>query len=103
MRKGMERKHRSRKTKILHVKPYELVACSLKRIYLAIKCILFVKCIHISCNQPWMTDKCTWPNVMIKLHTARKPESTEKLMSPQALTTPLRSLFAMYTANQPSG
>ena len=43
-------------------------------------------------------------NATIKLHTAktsRKAESTEKFMSPQALTPPLRSPFAMYTANQP--
>ena len=50
-----------------------------------------------------MDDKRTWQNVMIELHTARNTESTEKLMSSQALTPPLRSLFAMYTANQPSG
>ena len=50
-----------------------------------------------------MDNKRTWQNVMIKLHTARKAESTEKVMSPQALTPPLRFLFAMYTANQPSG
>ena len=50
-----------------------------------------------------MDDKRTRQNAMIKLHRARKAESTEKLMSPQALTPPLRSLFAMYTANQPSG
>ena len=42
-------------------------------------------------------------NAMIELHTARNAESTEKLMSPQARTPPLRSLFAKYTANQPSG
>ena len=53
-----------------------------------------------------MDDKRTWPNATIKLHTAKnskKAKSTEKLMSPQALTSPLRSPFAMYTANQPSG
>ena len=47
-----------------------------------------------------MDDKRTWQNATIELHTARK---AEKLMSPQALASPLRSLFAMYTANQPSG
>ena len=45
-----------------------------------------------------MDDKHTWQNAMIELHTARA-ESTEKLMSPQALTP----IFTMYTANQPSG
>ena len=49
-----------------------------------------------------MDDKRTRQNVMIELHTARKAECTETLMSPQALTPPLRSLFTMYTANQPS-
>ena len=34
---------------------------------------------------------------------ARKAEITEKLMSPQVLTSPLRSLVDTYTANQPSG
>ena len=33
------------------------------------------------------------------LETARKAETTEKLMSSQALTSP----FAIYIANQPSG
>ena len=47
-----------------------------------------------------MDDKRTRQNAMIELHTARK---AEKLMSPQVLTPPLRSLFTMYTANQPSG
>ena len=50
-----------------------------------------------------MDDKRTWQNATIELHIARKAENTEKLMSPQALASPLRSLFAMYTANQPSG
>ena len=50
-----------------------------------------------------MGDKRTWQNAMIELYTARKAESTEKLISPRALASPLRSLFAMYTANQPSG
>ena len=43
-----------------------------------------------------MDVKCTWQNAMIELHTARNAESTEKLMSPQVLTPPLRSLFVMY-------
>ena len=50
-----------------------------------------------------MDDNRTWPNVTIKLHTARKAESTENLMFSQALTSPLRYPFAVYTANQPSG
>ena len=50
-----------------------------------------------------MDDKPTLPNAMIKLHTARNAESTEKVMSPQALMSPLRSPFAVYTAIQPSG
>ena len=37
---------------------------------------------------------------MIKLHTPRKAESTENFISLQALTSPLRSPFATYTANQ---
>ena len=50
-----------------------------------------------------MDDKRTWQNATIELHTARNAGSAEKLMSPQALTPPLRSLFAMYIANQLSG
>ena len=42
-----------------------------------------------------MDNKLTWQNAMIELHTARNAESTEKLMSPQALMPPLRSLFTI--------
>ena len=37
---------------------------------------------------------------MTKLCTERKARNTRKLISPQVLTSPLRSPFAMYTANQ---
>ena len=50
-----------------------------------------------------MSDKCTWPMRCLhvtKLHKGRKTGNIGKLMSPQVLTSHLRSPFAMYTENQ---